>query len=256
MRAIGSIVVFVMCAALSACVTTTDGARPPTDADAAAANLNLGVNYLQQGRPDAAIAALERAIDLEPRSADAHSALALAYDQYGEPDRAEEHHRRATQLDVNNSAAQNSFGVFLCRQNRWSEAERYFERAVSNPRYPTPAAARTNAANCALGAGDLVKAEENFRTALALEPAYPDALSGMLELAVRNENYLQARAFVQRSFAADLPANPRLLWLCTYVEHQLGDTGASENCAQQLRSRFPNSPEVAQLRELERNAGS
>jgi type IV pilus assembly protein PilF len=236
-------------------VTTTDGARPQTDADAAAANLNLGVGYLRQGRADAAIDALERAVDLDPRSADAHSALALAYDQFGEPDRAEEHYRRATQLDINNSAVQNSFGVFLCRRNRWSEAERYFERAVSNPRYPTRAAARTNAANCALGAGDLAKAEENFRAALALEPAYPDALSGMLDLAVRNQNYLQARAFVQRSFAADAQGTARLLWLCAYVERQLGDMAAADNCAQQLRSRFPNSPELAQLRELERDAG-
>jgi type IV pilus assembly protein PilF len=254
MRENRSVFVFLCLCSLSACVTTTNGSRAPTDQEAAVANLNLGIGYLRQGRPDAAIDALERATDLNPRLAGAHSALALAYDQIGEPDRAEDHHRRATQLDINNGEAQNGYAVFLCRQNRWNEAERYFQRAVNNPRYPTPAAALTNAANCANSAGDYAKAEANYRAALAIDPAFTDALAGMIELAVRNENYLQARAFIQRAFAATAP-DARQLWLCVFTERQLSDLGAADNCARQLRSNFPNAPELAMLRDLERNAG-
>jgi type IV pilus assembly protein PilF len=216
--------------------------------------MNLGIGYLRQGRPDAAVDALERAVDLNPRSADAHSALALAYDQLAEVDRAEDHHRRATQLDVNNAAAQNSYAVFLCRQRRWEEAERFFTRAAENPRYATPEAALTNAGNCARDANDFEKAEQHYRAALAIEPQFADALNGMVELAVQNENYLQARAFIQRLFTAATPT-ARQLWLCVFVERQLGDLAAAENCAQQLRLNFPNSSELAALRELERNAG-
>jgi type IV pilus assembly protein PilF len=243
-----------MAAALSGCVTATTGPRQPTDEEAAVANLNLGIGYLRQGRPDAAVEALERAADLDPRSADAHSALALAYDQLREPEQAEDHHRRATQLDVGNAAAQNSYAVFLCRQNRWAEAERFFRRAAENPRYATPAAALTNAGNCARDSNDVEKAEQNYRAALAINPAFADALNGMIELSVQNENYLQARAFIQRLFTASTPT-ARQLWLCVFVERQLGDVAAAENCAQQLRTNFPNSSELAALRELERNAG-
>lgn len=244
----------VLAACLAGCVTTTSGPRPPSDEEAAIANLNLGIGYLRQSRPDVAVDALERAIALDPGLSDAHSALALAYDQLDQGELAEQHHQRATQLDVNNAAAQNSYAVFLCRRNRWAEAERYFERAVENPRYATPAAALTNAANCARDAGDLAKAEQNYRAALELNPAFADALLGMSEVAAANENYLQARAFIQRSLAAAAPT-AHLLWLCVIVERELDDSGAALSCEQQLRTNFPNSPELAQLRDLERNAG-
>ena len=254
MSTIRAILVFALAASASACVTTTSGPRAQSDEEAAIANLNVGVGYLRQNRPDAAIDALERAIDLDPRLADAHSALALAYGQLDEHELAEEHHRRATQLDVNNAAVQNNYAAFLCRRDRWSEAERYFRRAVENPRYATPAAAYTNAGTCARNADDLAKAEENYRAALELEPGNVDALNGMLEIAVINENFLQARAFIQRAFAAGTPT-ARHLQLCVLVERQLSDAEAARNCEDRLRSSFPNSAEFGQLREQERNAG-
>lgn len=237
---------------LSACVSTTSEPRP-TDEEAAVANMNLGIGYLRQGRPDAAVDALERAVDLNPRLANAHSALALAYDQLGEADQAEEHHRRATQIDPGNADVQNSYAVFLCRQNRWADAERYFDRAVSDERYPLRAAAYVNAGNCARGANDLTKAEENYRAALAVDPANTDAMAGMIELAVRTENFLQARAFIQRLFVVAPPTSYHLL-VCVIVERRLGDSAAAENCARQLREDFPNSAETIRLRELDRNA--
>jgi type IV pilus assembly protein PilF len=197
--------------------------------------------------------ALERAVDLNPRLATAHSALALAYDQLGEPEQAEDHHRRATSVDPGNADVQNSYAVFLCRQNRWSDAERYFARAVQDDRYALRATASVNAANCARGANDLAKAEQYYRGALEIDPANTDAMAGMIELAVRNENYLQARAFIQRLFLTAPPTSYHLL-VCYMVEQRLGDTAAADSCARQLRSGFPNSAEAIRLRELERNA--
>jgi type IV pilus assembly protein PilF len=215
--------------------------------------MNLGIGYLRQGRPDAAVDALERAVDLNPRLATAHSALALAYDQLGEPEQAEDHHRRATSVDPGNADVQNSYAVFLCRQNRWSDAERYFARAVQDDRYALRATASVNAANCARGANDLAKAEQYYRGALEIDPANTDAMAGMIELAVRNENYLQARAFIQRLFLTAPPTSYHLL-VCYMVEQRLGDTAAADSCARQLRGGFPNSAEAIRLRELERNA--
>lgn len=237
---------------LSACVTTSS-APETSDEEAAVANMNVGVGYLRQGRADAAITALERAIDLDPRLASAHTALALAYDQIGEADRAEEHHRRAAQLDPSDADIQNSYAVFLCRQNRWADAERYFERAVEDERYALRATAYVNAGNCARGANELAKAEENYRAALEIDESNTGAMAGMVELAVQNENYLQARAFIQRLFVTSQPTSYHLL-VCYMVEQRLGDAPAADSCARQLRSGFPNSVEAIRLRELERNA--
>ncbi|HEY7672519.1 MAG TPA: type IV pilus biogenesis/stability protein PilW [Gammaproteobacteria bacterium] len=243
---------FAVSALLSACVTTTSEPEISDD-EAAVANMNLGIGYLRQGRPDAAVDALERAVDLNPRLATAHSALALAYDQLDEPDQAEDHHRRATEIDPGDADVQNSYAVFLCRQNRWSDAERYFKRAVADERYALRATAYVNAGNCARGANELAKAEESYRAALEIDSANTDAMAGMVEIAVHNENYLQARAFIQRLFVT-APPTPYHLLVCYGVEQRLGDMAAAESCARQLRTNFPNSTEAIRLRELERNA--
>lgn len=235
----------VCCLALAACVST-DGQRPLSDREAAEANVNLGAGYLRQGRIDLAIERLERAIELEPRLADAHSTIAIAYDQARRPGDAERHYQRATQLEPDNAPAANSYAVFLCRQGRWRDAEPYFVRAAGNPRYPTPAAALTNAGVCARGAGDLDKAEQYFRSALERTPNFPDALSSMLELAYQRGNYLQARAFLQRYLAVQ-PATAPVLLMCVRIERQLEDAAAEQRCARRLREEFPNSAELAQV---------
>lgn len=243
-------------AALSALLAGCAGAsgRSSSSSEAAQANLNLGVAYLRQNRPDLAIENLERALRLEPRLGAAHNALALAHDQLGNTKEAEDHYERAIDLEPTNPIIANSYAVFLCRSNRWNDAEPYFRRAVANRNYTTPAAALTNAGNCARSAGQLDRAEEYYREALSRNPSYPDALSAMMEVAYRGENYLQARAFLQRYLDAAAPT-PRVLLLCYNIERELGDRRAADECGQRLRRQFPESPELAQLRQLERDAG-
>lgn len=234
------------CFVLSGCVSSSTGQRPMSDREAAEANVNLGAGYLRQGRLDLAIERLERAIELEPRLADAHSTLAIAFDQLGRPADAERHYARATQLEPDNAPAANSYAVFLCRNNRWRDAEPYFLRAANNVRYPTPAAALTNAGVCARGVQDFDKAEQYLRAALERTPNFPDALTNLSELAYQRGNYLQARAFSQRYFDMH-PATAPMLLLCVRIERQLEDRAAEQRCARQLREDFPNSSEVAQV---------
>ena len=248
------ILVLTACCLAQACVTSTSNERPASNADAAVANMNLGMGYVQQGRADLALEPLERALELKPRLVEAHSTIALAYDQLGRADEAEPHHQRATSLAPTSAAAANSYAVFLCRQGRWEDAEAYFRRAANNPRYDTPEAALANAGLCARNAGDAEKAEQYFREALERNPRFPDALSSMADLSYRGENYLQARAFLQR-YLDVRPPSASLLWLCFNIERQLENPAAADRCAAQLRESFPSSPELSQLQEMQRRDG-
>jgi type IV pilus assembly protein PilF len=240
---------------LQACVTaTSDRTRPASLEDQAEANLNLGVAYMRQGRADLALDRLERALEQNPRLANAHSTIALAYDQLGDAERAEVHYRRATQLEPGNPAAANSYAVFLCRGDRWREAEPYFKRAANNARYATPAVALTNAGVCAREAGDLQSAESYFRSALTRDSAFGDALLNMGEISYEQQNFLQTRAFVQRYLAAHA-ATPGVLWLCFNAETRLDEPERARECAQRLRREFPESAEMAQLQQIETNSG-
>lgn len=250
---VGSMALLASLLILQGCVSSPAGPRPASTEDVARANLNLGVGYLRQGRPDLALESLQRALEEDSRLVDAHSSIALAYDQLGNSADAERHYRRATQLDPQNAAAANSYAVFLCRQSRWQDAEPFFRRAADNPRYTTPAAALTNAGICALNAEDVAKGEEYFRAALARDARFPGALAGMMDLSYRQGNYLQARAFMQRYTDVSEPS-PQVLWLCFNIEQELDDRAAAERCASRLREQFPESAELAQLQQFERDA--
>jgi type IV pilus assembly protein PilF len=242
-------------AMLQACATSgsTIASSQTSDEQAAQANLNLGAAYLREGKPQLALEKLERALDQNPRLADAHSAIAIAYDQLGQPDDAEKHYRRATQLAPANPGAANSYAVFLCRQNRWRDARPFFEKAAENPRYTTPAVALTNAGTCAMSAGQPERAEEYFRAALDKDKTFGDALAGLLNLSYQRGDYLEARAFLQR-YLDVRAANASMLWMCFNIEQKLGDAAAATRCGDRLRQDFPASEEVAELRRFERDA--
>ena len=236
-------------AVLTACVSATTSVldAPASDAAAADANVNLGAEYLRRGRPNVAREVLGRALEIEPRHAAAHLTIALAYSELGEHELAEAHHRRALRFDSGNPDAQNAYAVFLCRQNRWPEAEPLFRQAADNPDYATPEAALTNAGTCARNADEPESARNYFLEALSVDPAYPDALANMVDIAWLDRDYVEARSWLQRSLTSR-PGDARLLLLCVRIEGELGDPQAADRCAARLRADFPESAESAQIR--------
>ena len=255
MKSVTTFLVPVSLLLIAGCVTEgVPVLEPASDEEAARANVDLAIGYIEQGRPELAIPILERALDLEPRSADAHSTIAVAFDMTGDPELAEEHHRRATQLSPSEPNTQNRYAVFLCRQNRWQDAAPYFERAVANLGRVSPVSVLNNAGTCALAAGDLAAAEAQFRAALEIEDANVDSLRGIVGVFIRAENYLLGRAFWQRLEQSATLQAPDLL-SCYVIESELGDETAASDCATRLQREFPGSPAVRQLRNLEQNAG-
>jgi type IV pilus assembly protein PilF len=237
---------------LQACTTVSEEARPRagTTEEAARANLTLGIAYVREQSYDLAIEALQRAIRISPRLADAHSTIAIAYDRLGDGELAEEHYRLATSLESGNAVAANSYAVFLCRRGRWSEAEPHFRRAIDNPRYPTPDVALTNAGICARNAGNEAAAEQYLREALTRNNTSADALAAMMDLAFSQGNFLRARAFLQR-YLDSQPPSAQVLAMCIEIETQLGNDADADQCRDTLSERFPGAPvpgaEAAQL---------
>ena len=237
------------------CVTEgVNTMEPASEREQAEANLALGIGYLQEERPDLAIEALERAISLQPRMADAHSMIALAYDQTRAFGLAEEHHRRATDLAPGNADVQNGYAVFLCLRNRWEDAEPYFDRAIAAANNVSPITVMNNAAACARGAEDFDAAGRFFRAALEIDPLNVEALRGAMNVSIRSANFISGRAFWQRlNRVTSLQAEDLLS--CYVIEVELRDQAAAQTCASRLRQEFPGSPVLNQLSELERNAG-
>ena len=128
----------------------------------------MGLVQLARGQHSDAIASLNRALELEPRNADALRELANAYDDAGRASEAEATYRRAIELRQNSWAAYKDLGVFLNQRGRLAEAAPYFERVVALT--PDSYSGYSNLGGIYLRLGRIDDAERALRKSLELRP--------------------------------------------------------------------------------------
>ena len=231
-------------AVLGGCVSTETTTRnmEPSD-DAGDQNYQLGAQYFRNGNYDLARARLERAIELDPRNANAHSLLALTFVELGNQRLAHENFERAVRLAPNNKDVRNAYAVYLCQQREFDDAMKQFDRAINVRDNDSRWIEMTNAGVCVAQRPDLALAEQYFRQAIQLRPTFGEALIQMAALKHRTEDNLNARAFVQRYLQFNEASAP-VLYLAVQIETGLGDERAATDYMNQLLRDFPNSAEA------------
>jgi serine/threonine-protein kinase len=90
----------------------------------------MGLVQAALGDRDEAIRRLQRAVELEPRSADAVRELANGYDAAGRRDEAERTYLRAIALQPDSWEAHTDAGIFYFKHGEFEAALRQFERVV------------------------------------------------------------------------------------------------------------------------------
>lgn len=242
------LIVFAMFLLVSACATTQNG----TDSNgntAAEINVKLGLGYLQQGRPQLAISNFTRAIELDPRLADAHHYAAESYRQLEQYARADEHFTKALKLAPKDSAIKNNYGVYLCDRERYAEADRYFVEVAEDKFYRSIAEALENAGLCAREAGDTGLAIARFRQAVEHDGRRARSLYQLADLSFDDGEYLSARGFLQRYFSI-ARSNAPSLWLAIRIENALGNNDDVRDYATNLYKNFPDSDEAKQFKDF------
>jgi type IV pilus assembly protein PilF len=211
-------------------------------------NARLAMEYLKRDQLKTAQEKIEKALTQNPRDINVQLSAGLVYERLHDTRRAERHFREALRSHTESPEAQNALGAFLCRNGEHKKGEVMFLDAARNPLYRTPVVAYTNAGVCARSAGDLERAENYLRQALAVQSDYPETYVQLADLMHERGNHLQARAFVER-YLAVAPATPAMLLLGHNIEVALKDADAAREFGERLRKEFPNSE---QARALER----
>ena len=234
--------------ATTACVTTTDGVErsEPTPEDAALSHYALGAQYYRNGSYELARDRLRQSLEFNPNRAVTWTTLALTYEALGNERLAEEAYTSAVDVAPRDFEVLNTYAVYLCRQNRQDEAARYFDRAIRAPTNDYAEITLTNAGVCMVQKPDLPAAEAYFRQALERNRNYGEALLQMSLLKFRQEDFLTARAFLQR-YLVDNEATAQLLALGWEIESRLGDSRARDEFYSRLRKDFPDSDETRRI---------
>ena len=241
---------------LQACVSTsTTPEHKPTQQEAAVANVNLGAGYsaARQARArDRGSAARDQAgSEARRRAQHARDRLRSARQPRRRRDALQEVPRSSSPTTPR---AANAYAVFLCRHNRWKDAEPYFQKArrelqVSDTRSLVHECGRLRVerrrpreSRAELPRG----AHTQARLCRRARGHARDVLSGQ---------ELHAGARVPRALSRREAATAEVLWMCFNIEDQLKNHDAANRCAAQLREGFPDSPELQQLNQVQKRNG-
>ena len=243
--------VFVLLFALtlSACASNGGSGANRNGESAAEINVRLGLGYLQQGRPQLALDNLKRAIELNPRLADAHHYAAEAYRQLQQHARADLHFKKALKLAPKDSSIKNNYGVYLCDRGQYAKADRYFSEVAEDIYYRSAAEALENAGICARKSGDIDLAVTRFHEAIEHDARRARSLYQLADLANDAGEYAQGRGFIQRYFSV-AQVNAPSLWLAIQIEHGLGNEASVREYATRLYKNFPDSKEAKEFKEF------
>jgi len=207
----------------------------------ASIRLQLAVGYYRQGQMKVALDEAKRAIEADPGSADAYSMAALIYMQLGETSLAESHFQRAIQLAPSDPDLRNNYGWFLCQNGRAKESMPYFEAAIHDKTYQSPAKALNNAGKCT---DDKAASERYYTKAFQYEPGNIDTNIALARINYERGANDRARFYINRVANADV-LTAEVLWLAIKIERRAGDRGAELSFVTQLARRYPDSAEYA-----------
>jgi type IV pilus assembly protein PilF len=208
--------------------------------------LELAAGYYQQGNYNVALEELRVALSLDPAYPAAFGILGLIYMDLGDRPKADESFQRALRLAPRDADLNNNYGWYLCQTGRAKESIGFFNLALEDRLYTTPAKPLHNAGICSLRANDLVNAEAYFRRAFQVEPANP-VTNYQLALLNLNKNQFDQARFYSKRLLDNFEANSQTLYLAVCVETKAGNSNGAASLAQQLRRKFSASPEATRL---------
>lgn len=207
---------------------------------------DLAAAYYGRGNMGVALEELRIATAADPEYAPAHSMLGQVYTELRENQLAEQSFERALKLAPGDADINHNYGWFLCQTQREPESIKYFLAAIRNPLYAAPARSYSAAGVCSLRGKNAKDAEDFFQRALRLEPDDPVALLQLGEIRYRQGRMDEARRLVAHHNKLVAPS-AESLWLALRIERRMGQRVAEQSFANQLRRRFPGSPEYQAL---------
>jgi type IV pilus assembly protein PilF len=255
-RGLWLIVPLIAILMLGACATPRSASvseAPRTESDKTdvdrrvAVRLELAYGYFSRGQYSTALDELKLALQAKPQQREALNLRGLVYGAMGESALAEASFKQALSLAAQDPDTLHNYGLFLCRQQRWSEARQQFELAVAQPRYRTPSRTWLARGICEATAGDLLESERSLMQAFELEPANPAISFNLAEVLFRSGQSERARFYIRRVNAQSDQSNAQTLWLGLRIERRMGNSASVDDLAQQLRRRYPQSNELRSL---------
>jgi Tfp pilus assembly protein PilF len=139
----------------------------------------LGQTQFEQGKTLQAIESLKKAIEMDPKLAEAQNYLGIVYLQQSDPSRAAKCLKKAVDINPYYTDAHNTLGVAYKELGKYDRARSEFETALKDKTYPTPEKIHLNMGHLYLTQGKYPEAIRSFEQALTIKPSYLRGILGL-----------------------------------------------------------------------------
>lgn len=249
LAAVGSILVaqFIAGCASNPATTADSTAALVTPSDEpdvrrrARLRLELASSYFENGQTAVALDEVKQALMIDPSYADAFNLRGLIYMRLNDVVQADDSFRRALAVRPDPNVLHNH-GWLLCQQQKFSEADQQFAKALANPTYIAKGKTLMARGLCQSGAGLHAEAEQNLLRAYETDASNPVVAYHIASLMLRRGDARRAQFYIRRLNNGEF-ANAESLWLGIKIERALDESVAMRQLAEQLRKRFPDSRE-------------
>ncbi len=238
---------FLATFALANCTSTPEYENAWPKAEHAKALVDLGMSYLQRGQFEVARANFDKAIAVDKTSSRAFHGLGLVEAQALNLSLAQNYLARAVKLDAKSTDAMADYAIILCKISSPTEGLAVLNNAQANLTEPH-VGMQLAFGRCFEANHQLEKAEHAYADVLIASPNVRQALLSMAHLKYSTQQYLPARAFVQRYFSTNTLSSNALL-LAAQIEDKLNNTAERNKYINELRLRYPKSKQTTLAKE-------
>ncbi|MDX1590209.1 MAG: tetratricopeptide repeat protein [Oleiphilaceae bacterium] len=245
---------------LGGCVRSTEGSfsESADKAKAEQAYVRLGLAYLQEEQYDRARQHLNRALEINRKSAEALAGLGLLNQVQGEMEVAEERFLESIAADGDYTRGRSYYGAFLYGEQRYEEALEQFEIAAQDREYDGRPGVFIKLGRTAQALGRHDRAAEAYLRALRLDRGNQRALEGALVNLVEAGRFEEAAPLYERlrmSIRATeaVDHSPATLWAGIRIADYYDDQDRVSSLALLLRKRYPDSLEYQQYKAMKAN---
>jgi type IV pilus assembly protein PilF len=206
----------------------------------------LASEYYQRGNYSIALEETRLAIKDDSTLVTAYNMQGLIYMELRDDGPARAAFEQALRIAPNDGDSMNNYGFFLCLRGEGDRGMEYLRRVQTNSLYTAPEKPLLNAGLCERIRGRFDEAIDYLGRAVLYNPNLLVALYNLADMHFQRGALREAQSYYQRySKLADPTATA--LALGVRIARGMGDTASEESLMQQMRRRYPDSPQTREI---------
>ncbi len=230
---------------LSGCITEVTGNSIEEAPESARvkAQIDLARGYLSENNFQRARRPLEKALEIDSRSVEAHVLKAIVHQQEEENELAEKHYKLALRFDPNNAQALNNYGGFLYSLGRVGDALIPLRKSVKDTAYSARAQAFVNLGLVESSLDNVDAARDAFERSIMLNDSQARPHLELADIYFVDGNVMQA-ADHYGQFRTVGRQTPRSLCLGIKIATALQLVDEQSSLRLALKNLYPGSDEA------------